>query len=64
MAFQILQDTLDLMILRTLATLGLQDAYGIAGKLQQISQDSMDLNQGTIYPALVRIEPRGWTPSS
>jgi len=57
----ILQGTLDLMILRTLATMGRQHAYGIANRLQQVSQDALNLNQGTIYPALVRIEQHGWT---
>jgi PadR family transcriptional regulator, regulatory protein PadR len=64
MAIRILQGPLDLMILRTLATLGPQHAYGIARRLQQVSEDSMNLNQGTIYPALVRIEQRGWSISS
>jgi PadR family transcriptional regulator PadR len=58
---QILQGTLDLMILRTLATMGPQHAYGIATRLLQISDDSLNLNQGTIYPALVRLEQHGWT---
>ncbi len=61
MAAQILQGTLDLMILRTLATMGPQHAYGIASRLLQISDDSLNLNQGTIYPALVRLEQYGWT---
>jgi transcriptional regulator len=61
---QILQGTLDLMILRTLATMGPQHAYGIASRLQQVSDDALNLNQGTIYPALVRIEQRGWTRGS
>ncbi len=64
MAAQILQGTLDLMILRTLATMGPQHAYGIANRLQQISDDSLNLNQGTIYPALVRLEQYGWTRGS
>ncbi len=64
MPIQILQGTLDLMILRTLATMGPQHAYGIAGRLQQVSEDALNLNQGTIYPALVRIEQRGWTRGS
>jgi PadR family transcriptional regulator PadR len=64
MPLQILQGTLDLMILRTLATMGPQHAYGIASRLQQISNDALNLNQGTIYPALVRIEQRGWTRGS
>ena len=64
MAIQILQGTLDLMILRTLATMGPQHAYGIASRLQQVSEDALNLNQGTIYPAIVRIEQRGWTRGS
>ncbi len=64
MPIQILQGTLDLMILRTLATMGPEHAYGIANRLQQVSEDTLNLNQGTIYPALVRIEQRGWTRSS
>ena len=63
-SIQILQGTLDLMILRTLATIGPQHAYGIANRLQQVSDDALNLNQGTIYPALVRIEPRSWTRGS
>jgi PadR family transcriptional regulator, regulatory protein PadR len=61
MPLQILQGTLDLMILRTLATMGPQHAYGIASRLQQVSEDALNLNQGTIYPALVRLEQHGWT---
>ena len=61
MAAQILQGTLDLMILRTLATMGPQHAYGIASRLLQVSDDVLNLNQGTIYPALVRLEQQGWT---
>jgi PadR family transcriptional regulator len=64
MPIQILQGTLDLMILRTLATMGPQHAYGIATRLQQVSEDALNLNQGTIYPALVRIEQHGWTRAS
>ena len=64
MPIQILQGTLDLMILRTLATMGLQRAYGIANRLQQVSEDALNLNQGTIYPALIRIEQHGWTRGS
>jgi PadR family transcriptional regulator PadR len=64
MSIQILQGTLDLMILRTLATMGPQHAYGIATRLQQVSDDALNLNQGTIYPALVRIEQRRWTRGS
>src|ERR1700679_1186460 len=64
MPIPILQGTLDLMILRTLATMGPQHAYGIANRLQQVSEDALNLNQGTIYPALVRIEQHGWTRGS
>ena len=61
---QILQGTLDLMILRNLATMGPQHAHGIANRLLQISDDALNLNQGTIYPALVRLEQHGWTRGS
>ena len=60
----ILQGTLDLMILRTLATMGPQHAYGIASRLEQVSGDQLNLNQGTIYPALIRLEQHGWTHAS
>src|SRR5580658_8409689 len=55
----ILQGTLDLIVLRTLATMGPQHAYAIATRLQQISEDLLQLNQGTLYPALVRLEQQG-----
>ena len=57
---QVLQGTLDLIILRTLNSLGPQHAYGIAARLEQISEDLLKLNQGTLYPALVRLEQQGW----
>jgi transcriptional regulator len=57
---QILQGTLDLMVLRTLATIGPQHAYGIATRLEQVSEDLLKLNQGTLYPALIRLEQQGW----
>ena len=63
-SISILQGTLDLMILRTLATIGPQHAYGIAARLEQVSEDRLNVNQGTIYPALVRLEQRGWTSGS
>lgn len=56
MAIQILQGTLDLMILRTLASMDPQHAHGIASWLQQVSEDALNLN-----PALIRIEQHGWT---
>jgi transcriptional regulator len=52
----VLQGTLDLIVLRTLETMGPQHAYGIATRLQQVSGDLLHLNQGTLYPALVRLE--------
>jgi len=57
---QVLQGTLDLIVLRTLATMGPQHAYAIATRLQQVSEDLLNLNQGTLYPALVRLEQQGW----
>jgi transcriptional regulator len=56
----LLQGTLDLIVLRVLATMGPQHAYGIASRLEQISEDLLSLNQGTLYPALVRLEQNGW----
>jgi PadR family transcriptional regulator, regulatory protein PadR len=55
----VLQGTLDLIVLRTLQTMGAQHAYAIATRLQQISGDLLQLNQGTLYPALVRLEQQG-----
>jgi PadR family transcriptional regulator, regulatory protein PadR len=55
----VLQGTLDLIVLRTLHTLGPQHAYAIAARLEQISDDLLHLNQGTLYPALVRLEQQG-----
>lgn len=63
-SLQILQGTLDLMVLRTLATMGPQHAYAIASRLEQISDDALNLNQGTLYPALVRLEQYGWTKAA
>lgn len=56
----LLQGTLDLIVLRVLATMGAQHAYGIAGRVEQISEELLSLNQGTLYPALVRLEQNGW----
>jgi transcriptional regulator len=55
----VLQGTLDLIVLRTLQTMGPQHAYAIATRLQQVSEDLLHLNQGTLYPALVRLEQQG-----
>jgi PadR family transcriptional regulator, regulatory protein PadR len=59
-SIQLLQGTLDLIVLRTLETMGPQHAYQIATRLQQISDQLLNLNQGTLYPALVRLEQYGW----
>src|ERR1700689_5380878 len=56
---QVLQGTLDLIVLRTLQTMGPQHAYAIATRLEQLSEDLLRLNQGTLYPALVRLEQQG-----
>jgi transcriptional regulator len=55
----LLQGTLDLIVLRMLQTMGRQHAYAIATRLQQVSEDLLHLNQGTLYPALVRLEQQG-----
>ena len=59
----VLQGTLDLMILKTLDTMGSLHGYGIAVRLQQVSGDVLQVNQGTLYPALLRLEQRGWISS-
>jgi PadR family transcriptional regulator len=59
----ILQGTLDLMVLRTLFASGPQHGYGIARRIEQLSGNSIILNQGTIYISLVRLENRGWIKS-
>jgi len=56
--------TLDLMILKTLASLGTLHGYGIARRIEQVARGSLALNQGTIYPALLRLEQGGWIRSS
>jgi len=55
----VLQGTLDLIVLRTLHSMGRMHAYAIATRLQQVSEDLLHLNQGTLYPALVRLEQQG-----
>jgi PadR family transcriptional regulator PadR len=59
----LLQGTLDLMVLRTLEAMGPQHGFGLAKRIQQISAGALDLNQGTLYPALLRLEQRGWISS-
>lgn len=56
----LLQGTLDLMVLQTLETMGALHGYGIARRIEQLSEDEVLLNQGTIYASLVRLQQRGW----
>ena len=56
----LLQGTLDLMVLQTLTAMGTQHGYGIARRIEQVSGDAVLLNQGTIYASLVRLQQRGW----
>jgi PadR family transcriptional regulator PadR len=56
----ILQGTLDLMVLNALAGMGPQHGYGLARRLEQVAGDMLHLNQGTLYPALLRLQQRGW----
>lgn len=60
----LLQGTLDLMVLQTLSVMGPNHGYGIARRIEQISGNQVLLNQGTIYASLVRLEQRGWIASS
>ena len=55
--------TLDLMVLKTLDAMGPLHGYGIARRIEQVAQGSLALNQGTIYPALLRLEQKGWIQS-
>jgi len=57
---EVLPGTLTLLILKTLATLGPLHGYGIARRIEQVSDDLLELNQGTIYPALLKLEQMGW----
>jgi PadR family transcriptional regulator PadR len=61
---ELLQGTLDLIVLRALSTMGPQHAYGLAARLAQVSDHPLSLNQGTLYPALVRLEQKGWIKGS
>ena len=60
----LLQGTLDLMVLQTLTAMGSMHGYGIARRIEQVSGNQVLLNQGTIYASLVRLEQRGWIASS
>ena len=57
---ELLQGTLDLIVLRALSTMGPLHAYALATRLEQVSDHPFSLNQGTLYPALVRLEHKGW----
>ena len=56
----VLQGTLDLMVLKTLESMGPLHGYAIARRIEQVSDNGVSLNQGTIYPALLRLQQRGW----
>ena len=60
---EVLQGTLDLMVLKALAVLGPLHGYGIARRLEQISNDLIRLNEGTVYTALLRLQQKGWIAS-
>lgn len=57
---EVLQGTLDLMVLKTLESMGQLHGYAIARRIEQVSGDLLRLNQGTLYPALLRLQQRGW----
>lgn len=57
---EVLQGTLDLMILKTLHALGPQHGFGIARRIEQVSQDVLALNEGTVYTSLLRLQQQGW----
>jgi transcriptional regulator len=57
---EVLQGTLDLILLRALSTMGPQHAYSLATRLEQVAPDPLVLNQGSLYVALVRLEQKGW----
>ena len=62
-ADEVPRGTLDLMVLRTLQAMGALHGYAIARRIEQVAQGSLALNQGTIYPALLRLEQKGWIAS-
>ncbi len=57
---EVLQGTLELIVLRALSTMGAQHAYGLAARLDQMADHAFPLNQGTLYAALVRLDQKGW----
>jgi PadR family transcriptional regulator len=60
----VLQGTLDLMVLKTLDAMGPQHGYGLARRIEQISEDVLKLNEGTVYASLMRLQHQGWISSS
>ena len=60
---EVLQGTLDLIVLKTLETMGPMHGYGIARRIEQVSRELLSLNQGTLYPALLRLQQCGWISS-
>lgn len=60
----VLQGTLDLMVLKTLAALGSLHGYGIARRIEQLSEEVLQLNEGTVYTALLRLQQQGWITSA
>jgi PadR family transcriptional regulator, regulatory protein PadR len=60
---EVLQGTLDLMVLKILDTMGPMHGFGIARRIEQVSDDLLEMNQGTLYPALLRLEQKGWLGS-
>ncbi len=60
---ELLMGTLDLLILKTLDSLGSMHGYGVARRIEQVSGDLLELNHGTVYPALLRLEQKGWISS-
>ncbi len=61
---EVLHGTLDLLVLKTLDTLGPLHGFGIARRIEQVAGNGLELNHGTVYPALVRLEQQGWISSS
>ena len=60
---EVLQGTLDLMVLKVLDSMGPMHGYGIARRIEQVSENLLHMNQGTLYPALLRLQQRGWITS-
>jgi len=61
---EVLQGTLDLMVLKILDTMGPMHGFGIARRIEQVSDNLLEMNQGTLYPALLRMEQKGWIDST